>query len=418
MYISVTVGNLDQRVNPGVAPVWIQVAPHKLYGPPSPGSISSNNGDSNRHPGSSNPTASDAILKINADLEHELIEGDILSSGDTSRSVVKDQELLWPGGDDGKIHIPYELDSIYDAKDKEVWDEALSELHEKTCLRFSERNDESNFLHVTDKSGCFSSIGRRAHGETVVSLSRRGCVIKSIVQHELLHAVGFYHEHVRFDRDNYVAVVWDNIVDGKRYNFEKKHSNDLVGPYDYNSVMHYGATVFSKNGNPTIVPTSPNVDTMGNMEGVTDGDIAKINNLYCRVGETQQAKRMVLPTAMKESVCNVSLHGNEGEVVSPGYPGKYPNGQDCYSHISTKPGTRISLTFHSMNVESRSGSCPYDYVAVYDGTSTESLQLGKFCGWTAPPPVTSTGPALLVYFHSDFSLRGTGFRASHASLYT
>uniref|UniRef100_A0A8C4WXX0 Metalloendopeptidase n=1 Tax=Eptatretus burgeri TaxID=7764 RepID=A0A8C4WXX0_EPTBU len=207
-------------------------------------------------------------------------------------------------------------------------------------------------------------------------------------------------------------------VQVKNTTLRRKIPNNLVGPYDYYSVMHYPATMFSTNGNPTIVATSPNVDTMGNEEGVSEGDIVKINNLYCRVGETQQAKRMVLPTVIKESVCNVSLDGNEGEVLSPGYPGKYPNRQDCYSHISTKPGTRISLTFYSMNVEFRTASCPYDYVAVYDGTSTESLQLGKFCGWTAPQPVTSTGSVLLVYFHSDFSLRGTGFQASYISLHT
>ena len=49
------------------------------------------------------------------------------------------------------------------------------------------------------------------------------------------------------------------VCTGKKYNFEKKDSNNLVGPYDYYSVMHYPATMFSTNGNPTIVAISPNV---------------------------------------------------------------------------------------------------------------------------------------------------------------
>lgn len=70
-----------------------------------------------------------------------------------------------------------------------------------------------------------------------------------------LHALGFRHEHVRYDRDNYITVFWSNIRPGRESNFKKRTPSDLVsGPYDYSSIMHYERKAFSNNGKETIRP--------------------------------------------------------------------------------------------------------------------------------------------------------------------
>ena len=38
--------------------------------------------------------------------------------------------------------------------------------------------------------------------------------------HELMHALGFWHEHTRSDRDSYVSVVPANIMLGNEYDWK------------------------------------------------------------------------------------------------------------------------------------------------------------------------------------------------------
>ena len=42
----------------------------------------------------------------------------------------------------------------------------------------------------------------------------------NVIQHEIMHAIGFYHEHNRPDRDNYITVVEANVLVGKENNFD------------------------------------------------------------------------------------------------------------------------------------------------------------------------------------------------------
>lgn len=64
--------------------------------------------------------------------------------------------------------------------------------------------------------------------------------------HELGHALGFFHEQARPDRDRFVKVLWQNVQQKEKYNFKKATPQMTVSfnkPYDYASIMHYGKYV-------------------------------------------------------------------------------------------------------------------------------------------------------------------------------
>lgn len=74
--------------------------------------------------------------------------------------------------------------------------------------------------------------------------------------HEIGHALGLWHEQSRADRDSYIKILWENIAEDHKYNFNQHlHDGKDFGVYDYASIMHYGPLAFSKNGEKTIVPT-------------------------------------------------------------------------------------------------------------------------------------------------------------------
>ncbi|XP_031693962.1 meprin A subunit beta-like [Oncorhynchus kisutch] len=211
---------------------------------------------------------------------------------------------------------------------------AFDQFRLKTCMDFQPRDSEMYYLTIEKRTGCSSYVGRTFPNGQVVSIGQN-CDIIAIVEHELLHALGFWHEQSRYDRDEYVTIVNENIVEasavtfletcsfednqecgmtlcasisaswervgsvqegptsdhtklsplrGHERNFVKvsPHDSTTLGfPYDYSSVLHYSETSFSKGEGPTIITKQPEYQKIiGQRLEMSPQDALMLNKLY------------------------------------------------------------------------------------------------------------------------------------------
>lgn len=216
-------------------------------------------------------------------------EGDIVLTAGQQEALLGRTGLIatryrWTGN-----IIPYTLEAAMSDAQRAAVREALNEMEAALCLTFVERTTQTDYVRVTvTDSGCFSYIGRIGGAQQLNLQSYApgtGCFRKGTIIHEFIHALGFYHMQSATERDDYVTIVWENIQAGTENNFAVHPATTITQfgvEYDYGSVMHYPPVSFSINGQPTIIAKDPVAGSvMGQREGMSDKDIARIRGMYC-----------------------------------------------------------------------------------------------------------------------------------------
>ncbi|SEJ42817.1 M12 family metallopeptidase [Bacillus thuringiensis] len=249
-----------------------------------------------------------------------IFEGDIVlgtvaemeTRSKTKGVGITGDQFRWPNG-----VIPFTIDSSLPNQQRVT--DAISHWENRTFIRFVRRTTETNYVTFRLSDSCSSRIGMQG-GEQFINLGN-DCSTGNVI-HEIGHTVGLFHEQSREDRNNFVRINWANIETGKEGNFNQEIPvSDDYGPYDYGSIMHYGTHFFSKNNLPTIEPLTPGV-TIGQRNGLSDGDVATVNMMYGRMTESQ-----IATVSRFTDHLDVFWIGKNGEVSSTWWDKNLNNGR-------------------------------------------------------------------------------------------
>ena len=198
-----------------------------------------------------------AVAQVNTDAESletetarsgipigcRLIEGDIIMCGDSlDRGTYKTNQ--WTDG-----IVPYVFSTNVDTLNRQRSVAAMVEWEAVAAMDFAPWDPVQHGLNrivIRDSTNDAepsnsSQVGMAGGAQNLNMVSWHS---KFTIVHELGHALGFWHEQSRLDRDGYVQIHWDRITDGHAHNFNLQVSGSH-GPYDFDSLMHYSQCAFS-----------------------------------------------------------------------------------------------------------------------------------------------------------------------------
>ena len=189
--------------------------------------------------------------------------------------------ILWPKG---RVPFKFATNRFYfTQEEKKEVRRAMKEFHRKTCIKFVNRRRERNFIKIVkvnawgETDACESYVGRVGGGQEVTLGS--WCYRKEVIIHELMHALGFYHEHTKAKSKEFVTIKRHRIQDGMENNFKihrRHHPVVARSPYDICSIMHYDKSwLVDKNDNDRHCPYP-----MGDAKTFSKRDLDRLLKMY------------------------------------------------------------------------------------------------------------------------------------------
>lgn len=164
---------------------------------------------------------------------------------------------------------------------------AINEINVRTNCSFIERTIEPNYVvFMYDEKWCQSYVGMLGGRQEIRCAIGKNFKAGSLI-HEILHCLGFYHEHQRPDRNEFINVVKSNIKRLADFEILNNEIVQTLGIYDYGSIMHYPRRIINENlvvntKIDTIEPLKPlDAETLlGQRGSLSSKDVTAINLMY------------------------------------------------------------------------------------------------------------------------------------------
>ncbi|XP_075413304.1 CUB and sushi domain-containing protein 1 [Tenrec ecaudatus] len=156
--------------------------------------------------------------------------------------------------------------------------------------------------------------------------------------------------------------------------------------------------------------------------GIKTGDRYMVNDVLsfqCEPGYTLQGRshiscmpgtvrRWNYPSPLCIATCGGTLSSLRGVILSPGFPGAYPNNLDCTWTITLPIGYGAHIQFLNFSTEAN-----HDYLEIQNGPYHTSPMIGQFSGMDLPLGLLSTTHETLIHFYSDHSENRQGFKLAY-----
>jgi len=268
--------------------------------------------------------------------------------------------------------IPYVIDENVSNDLKIMIQNAISEFHTKTFIKWKDKtNDFQDYVMFVQNNqrSPHTQVGCCRKGKQEISLCHptypnvKSKLKVACILHEMMHTLGFIHEHQRNDRDKHITLEEKSLEDD---NFVK--DGVPLGQYDYKSLMHYGDGVGFKCNNNELSSSADKSLTFSQL------DLAGIRRIYGKeiyknvqrphFGEWHKGCTSNKCTD-KSCCCNAC--------------GQLPGGINC-GYIGFKGHWTCCMNENENNLECHPSHTGFWHMACEDPKCTSELCYCKSCG--------------------------------------